>query len=239
MISARPASLTRCVLFWMAATAVAGGLVGWAWTTLAVARRSLRVSGLATQPFDRDLVWLCAAVVLLGCAWLWLAMTLVTLEAVRGRTGSTPGVPDVVRRWVLSACGVAVAGGLAAGLCGPAGATPGRLHQDDLRRSPALVAGLPLPDRAADALPGGARMSVGPVRDDPRSGPERRPAPTVVVHPGDTLWDIARRALPPGAGDEQIAARWREIYEVNRAVVGRDPDLIRPAQRLRLPAEDA
>jgi nucleoid-associated protein YgaU len=35
--------------------------------------------------------------------------------------------------------------------------------------------------------------------------------------------------------DAAIDRRWREIYAANRAVVGPDPDLIRPGERLRLP----
>jgi len=32
-----------------------------------------------------------------------------------------------------------------------------------------------------------------------------------------------------------VEARWRAIYRLNRDVIGRDPDLIRPGQRLVLP----
>ncbi|NNH24830.1 PCRF domain-containing protein [Pseudokineococcus marinus] len=46
----------------------------------------------------------------------------------------------------------------------------------------------------------------------------------VVVVRGDTLWDIARRHLPPGADDAEVAAAWPAWYETNRAVVGDDPD---------------
>jgi nucleoid-associated protein YgaU len=120
---------------------------------------------------------------------------------------------------VLTACGVAVAAGLAV----PAQATPGDQHRD--RRPTFALAGLPLPDRAV-ALPGGASIGTGPV-----AGPEAGPAPSatsVVVRPGDTLWALAAEHL----GDPE---RWPELYAANRAVVGADPDLIRPAQRLRLP----
>lgn len=96
---------------------------------------------------------------------------------------------------------------LAAGLAGPAAADPG-------------LAGLPLPDRA---LGGPAPAVVVPL-----------PA-AVTVRPGDTLWALAERELGPTASPAQVDRRWRELYRLNRSVVGPDPDLIRPGQRLRLP----
>jgi nucleoid-associated protein YgaU len=57
----------------------------------------------------------------------------------------------------------------------------------------------------------------------------------VVVVRGDTLWDIARRALPAGADDGEVADAWPAWYAANRHVVGPDPDLLRPGQRLVVP----
>ena len=55
---------------------------------------------------------------------------------------------------------------------------------------------------------------------------------TVVVAPGDTLWEIAARYLGPNATDEQIAAEWPRWWAANRDVIGPDPNLILPGQRL-------
>ncbi len=52
---------------------------------------------------------------------------------------------------------------------------------------------------------------------------------TTTVQRGDTLSALAGRYL----GD---TARWREIYDANRDVIGDDPDLILPGQVLTLPA---
>ena len=57
----------------------------------------------------------------------------------------------------------------------------------------------------------------------------------VVVHRGDTLWDIARRHLGPGATDAEVALAWPAWHDANRAMLGDDPDLILPGQILRPP----
>lgn len=51
---------------------------------------------------------------------------------------------------------------------------------------------------------------------------------TVQVQRGDTLWVLAERHLGDGR-------RWPEIYELNRATVGNNPNLILPVQVLQLP----
>ena len=58
----------------------------------------------------------------------------------------------------------------------------------------------------------------------------------VVVQPGDSLWHLAERHL----GD---ALRWEEIYELNAGALPgggtlRDPNLIHPGWRLRLPVPE-
>jgi hypothetical protein len=57
----------------------------------------------------------------------------------------------------------------------------------------------------------------------------------VVVHRGDTLWDIARRHLGPGASDAEVAAAWPRWYATNQHVIGPDPDVLLPEQVLRAP----
>jgi hypothetical protein len=63
--------------------------------------------------------------------------------------------------------------------------------------------------------------------------PRRTSAGSVVVRAGDTLWGIAARHLPAAASNARIAAEWPRWYRANADVVGTDPDLIRPGQRLR------
>ncbi|HEY6934577.1 MAG TPA: LysM peptidoglycan-binding domain-containing protein [Marmoricola sp.] len=89
----------------------------------------------------------------------------------------------------------------------------------------AALTGLPLPDRQR-GTPG------APPADHPREH-------WVEVRPGDTLWAIAARSLPAGADLGAVARRCRHIHRSNRAVIGDDPDLIRPGQRLRVPGRGA
>lgn len=62
-----------------------------------------------------------------------------------------------------------------------------------------------------------------------------RPRDPVLVVAGDTLWDLAAHRLPVGSPPSAIDRSWRAWYAVNRRVVGPDPDLIRPGQRLLPP----
>ena len=168
------------------------------------------MAALRRTPLDVALTEV-AALALLGCAlWMWVATTAVVVEALRGPGSGwcSRGVPVGVRRVVLAACGVALAGGLAP----PSYAAGPHVHRAS------RLAGLPLPDRAV----------AGPVQ-------VRR---TVRVRPGDTLWSLAARDLPADSTDAVIAARWHAIYAANRSLIGPDPDVIVPGVRLRLPGKD-
>jgi hypothetical protein len=204
MINSPQVSLTRCLAVIFGATAGWGLLVAW---LLPV------VLEPGADTFDAALVRGCAGLAIIAAGWLWLATVVTVLGALRGCQRYAGGVPTPLRRVVLAACGVALTGGLVAG---PTYATPGRPHEDRVA-DPVLLAGLPLPDRATAP---------------PTTTPTARP--TVVVAPGDTLWAIAARRLGPDASATEIDASWRRLYDLNRAVIGSDPDLIRPAQRLEV-----
>jgi hypothetical protein len=212
-------SRSRCLVVWTATTL---GL-GWAGTVIRPLLRpvALDLPSVARTPLDVALTEL-AAVTLLGCAlWLWVVTTVVVAEALRGADPSglaARGVPVGVRRLVLAACGVALAGGLAQ----PAGAADPQVRSSHRARLEALT-GLPLPDRA-----------VAPTE----SAAPTVAARTVRVQPGDSLWSLAAGDLPPGSPDALVATRWRSIYAANRALIGPDPDVIVPGQRLRLPGKD-
>lgn len=219
--SSRWAPRARAATLW---TAVTAGV-------LALVRLGATAAPAATAappaPTFADLLVAGSAVAaVLAGAWLWLLTTVVVVDVLRaGAVAGQRPTGGPVRRALLTACGVAVLTAAAQ----PATGEPGP-------RSPETVGvhdghpltGLPLPDRAT----GGDESRVG-VRTEPRS--HRHLAPVVVVRPGDSLWTIARSALGPDPTAADVAAHWPRIHRANRAVIGADPDLIHPGQRLRLP----
>ena len=187
-----------------------------------------------TQPtagFDTLLTG--AAQLLLGLCLAWAAVLVLAtaVEALsRGRLPALRwvGCPPVVRRALLAAVGVAVLApglpGQAASAAAPAGPTdPGRgaRTSETTRVGPVRGVWLPVPARPTTA--GAGHLAAPPAR----SG-------LLVVEPGDSLWALARDRQPD-ADDAALAAAVEELHGANRAVLGPDPDLIRPGQRLVLP----
>jgi hypothetical protein len=209
-------SRARCLLVWLLATAAALLTVSWTAPDLGDAIAALHADGLAGQPFDRLVVWL-AAGALAGCAtWAWAVTGVVVVQALAGRPrAAARGVPPWLRTAVLLACGLAVVG---------AGGTAHAQHaRDDGARDEhrEVLAGLPPPERV-----------LGGVRPAPSLPPE----PVVhVVRSGDSLWDIAAADLGGRPDTARVAAHWHRIYRLNRTVIGTDPHLIHPGQRLRMP----
>lgn len=79
--------------------------------------------------------------------------------------------------------------------------------------------------------PGSSRPST----TAPATAPDEPEQTTYVVVDGDNLWAIAAEHLPASADDADIAATWPDWYELNRDVIGSDPDLIHPGQVLVAP----
>ena len=207
MISLGP-TVPRCLGVWGGVTA-AGALV-----CRGVAA-DLRVAGDAD--LETWLVAVAAAALVLAACWASAVAGVVCVQVARRAPVPRAGVPAPVRRLLLRACGVAVAGGLAGGLAlTPAGATPGSLERE----------------RPTSA----ATPSASPA-------PVSAPAPAdrvVVVRPGDSLWRIAEaellRRTGRAASVADVAALWPRIHAANRALVGPDPDLVRPGVPLTMPA---
>lgn len=81
-------------------------------------------------------------------------------------------------------------------------------------------------DRGVVRLPAGDLS-----RNTAPAGDQRGPT-AVVVRRGDSLWAIAARHLAPGATDADVAAAWPRWYAANRKVIGPDPSVLVPGQRL-------
>jgi hypothetical protein len=108
--------------------------------------------------------------------------------------------------------------------------------EPDARDSGAAADGRRAPGTAGiHAAAGDATAGTSPHESHARAAR----AATVVVRRGDSLWRIAARHLPPGAGDEAIAAAWPAWYAANRATIGDDPGLLLPGQVLAVPPEVA
>lgn len=231
------APLLRCLLVWAGATAALGAIV------VAVAPYATHavdlwpLERLDATPFD-ELLLVGSAVVTIACsAWLWLTSGLLVLEAVTGRTRSTPGCPAWFRRLVLLGCGLALATGTSPALAAVPGGHTGQVESAGQVAQPvpataaadrAALAGLELPDRMVAGEAG-----LAPTQGSPRASDTTQPD-TTVVRPGDSLWQIADTHAP-GASDAEVDRLWREIWRLNRDVVGADPDLIHPGTRLHLP----
>jgi hypothetical protein len=199
------ASRARCLAVGLVTTAGALATIAWAAPDVRATREA--------ATFDQLVVGV-AATALTGCAlWAWLVTGLVVVQALTGRSGAKmPGVPRRLRAVVLVACGVAIA---APGAAAHADDVPGPDQRE-------VLAGLPPPERVAGAVLAERGSAI-------------RRAPVHVVRPGDTLWDIAAADLGGRADPAGVTDHWQAIHALNASVIGADPDLIRPGQRLRMP----
>lgn len=168
------------------------------------------------------------------------------LLAARGRR--VPHVLGRVPRRALAATGImlgatltqvapAVAdhGRIAAASIGP---TATHANSDGHPVSPAW----PIPEEGQNTAPGPQDADeTTPFSTDlpARRLPAGLGAPTrdeIEVRAGDTLWFIATRHLGPTATDQDISEEWQRWYRSNRDVIGADPSLLTPGQRLLPPA---
>lgn len=75
----------------------------------------------------------------------------------------------------------------------------------------------------AAAGTGGVTKSAGRSRADTKTVPK-----VYTVRAGDSLWKIAKAQLGDGS-------KYRVIYESNKKIIGPDPSLIKPGQKLVIP----
>ncbi|MCI0688188.1 MAG: LysM peptidoglycan-binding domain-containing protein [Sporichthyaceae bacterium] len=188
---------------------------------------------------------------------LWICLGWLAAGFVVAGLGELPGVfgascarlaaaisPPLVRR--LARCGAGLVlsvAGLVVAPAGPVAAAGGALPTDTATpgttgRSPGPI-GWPDLDRPTVPAPR-SPITAEPVppasdRIEPAPDPAGPFATEVVVEPGDTLWDIAARELGGDPSNAAIAERWPQWHAENRAVIGANPHLILPGQRLAPP----
>ncbi len=201
------------------------GHLCWLVSVLVLLVRGPSVEGtlarLEAASFPTALTSLLELVLLAVAAWAAVALGL-GLVGGRATVVAARLLPRAVR-------GALVAGVVTTLSVGTAHATAS--PSPDPRPAATTLDGLVLPDRPTSG-----------VHDAPPTGPPTRPAPdadTVVVAPGDSLWSIAASHAGPRASVADVASSTERWYRENRDVVGPDPDLLQPGQRLTAPRESA
>jgi len=160
--------------------------------------------------------------------------------AVTAASAAAPSSPPTW--WAAAPAGAGTVAGTTSGTLEapfPAMAPPPRLTPESSpSTTPPRLAATPAASGRTDVLPGRADGPSGQTTSQARPAPlpgAGAPGTTVVVAPGDTLWAIAARHLPPGSAEARIAAAWPAWYAANAATIGPDPGLIRPGQVLVVP----
>jgi LysM repeat protein len=183
-----------------------------------------------------------------GCAWLaWLLAGYLAVAVAASAAAHLVGSAGIAASWlsrvaprsirrlvdatVTFSAAAAVLGSSASAQAAPAPVT----H---------VAAGQPAHSVAGSATGSaldwpGLTATVKPPRHSPAPRGDEQPQPVIVVAPGDTLWSIAARHLGPHASGAAITAAWHDWYAANRAVIGPNPSLIHPGQRLSPPTHHA
>ena len=193
---------------------------------------------LAASPATQPTEPLVAAAALLAwtlAGWLLLVALLTACSRLPGLLGNGFRralhlvAPAAVRRAVALALGAGVVLGGGTGTALAASHGPARAAGAPAARSAVQQLTPQLGSPAAPQLP--------PSLDWPTAAPPfGTTGQAVVVRPGDTLWDLAAARLPDDASDARVAAAWPAWWSTNREVIGPDPDLLHPGQRLVPPA---
>jgi len=167
--------------------------------------------------------------------------------AVGGRGAADTALESLLGDVLLAALVASLCWAATAAVLGMLGRLPGLLGRTARAGVAVLV---PPAVRVAAATVLGVQATTATALAAPTDGlaverPVTSPAPaswteptgplTVVVAPGDTLWDLARRHLGPDPSDSEVAVAWPRWWEANRGEIGADPDLLRVGLRLVVP----
>lgn len=198
-------------------------------------------SSADTTEVDGVVLRACLAGLFVAAVWLALGLLVTAASTLPGALGSAAErvshllLPAVLRRVLAGAAGLGV---VLAPVCASAGAqtiSPGGPGVSTTASAP-----VPNPPTGTATLPAPLwpTAAAEPATPSTPSTPRSRPAPVpdrARVAPGDSLWLIAAHRLGDAATAADVARYWPRVYAHNRAVVGDDPALIHPGQRLTLP----
>jgi nucleoid-associated protein YgaU len=230
----------------LAGCVAATGVLVWASSGVAAA---VRAPGPA--PLDAGLGLAAATAAWVVLTWLGLTTLLALVaELLRGNRPRLQRLaervtPALVRRAAAGVLGAGLAGGALAGGASATGLPAAAQSPAAVPRPATNAPVLPDLDRPADLLPGWTpdRPAAPPAAARPgrvhlvatTPHPQRAVSDEVVVRRGDTLWDIAARHLGPAASAAEVALEWPRWHRANRDLIGPDPGLILPGQRLHPP----
>ena len=247
-------------LFQAAAAALGGLLLVWAGSRLSGGE--LHPGGMLSfnslADLQRAAGLAACAVGLLVLGWWAVGLAAAFLSALLARSGKQRAAravglfsPGFLRRLAAAALGVQlIAGPVPAALAAVPASSPGTASLMTGAYQPGILS----LDSALD--PGWQPDSVGDGQGTVAVDPAWKPAPdpvpasllippglraeggspkTVTVVAGDTLWDLAAARLGPLATDAERAGMWPRWYELNRQVIGPDPNILLPGQILLVP----
>jgi resuscitation-promoting factor RpfA len=149
--------------------------------------------------------------------------------AARSRTLTVDLGPKVL-------LGVALSTGTAAPALASTNHAPVSAVLPHLDRVASLPSPKPMPSNFSTGEPTPPAATATPVSRPIKSGSESA-AWLHVVRPGESLWSITRDHLGSAATNAAIAHAWPQIWAANRAVIGADPAVLFPGQRLQIPAQ--
>ncbi|GAA1686422.1 hypothetical protein GCM10009765_39880 [Fodinicola feengrottensis] len=180
---------------------------------------------------DDPLLSLVDALAVAAYGWWLTCLAVATASVLPGPIGRATRavqalvVPAAVRQLLVGTLGVGIVlAPLTPAAAAPAGTTAAVLDPrgPDANQQSGFVSS----PRVSAVLP---KMNA-PTPRQPATTPPR----TVVVRPGDSLWSIAAARLQHPSRPA-IAVEWPRWWAANRQLIGPNPDIIRPGQRLRPP----
>lgn len=113
-------------------------------------------------------------------------------------------------------------------------------HHDESVAFPAAHLALNNPARTSVPTPGWMPGSINIELNRLMGSPKERQQSTsavehVIVTSGQTLWSIAEQMLDGSGSSTEISHLWPQIYEMNREVIGQDPNMLQLGIELKLP----